>query len=292
MFRPNRNPYGIIFKWSLWRLCGMDGLLTTEGIVSLLTLTFLEIVLGIDNIVFISITSGRLPQNDQKRARSIGILLALLVRIGLLLTISWIIGLKDPFITVNNFELSFRDLILIVGGLFLLWKSTSEIHAKLEGEEENASKVKTLTFRSAVVQIILLDIVFSFDSILTAVGLVDSVLIMIIAIVVALGVMLAFANKISDFIHKHPAMKLLAISFLMMIGLVLVVEGLHVHVPKGYIYFAMAFALGVEVLNMKIRKRSKALELRESGMFLNEGNMPKKEDRLPLKRKTPNKNSI
>jgi predicted tellurium resistance membrane protein TerC len=264
----------------------MEELLTTEGIVSLLTLTFLEIVLGIDNIVFISITSGRLPQNDQKKARTIGILLALLVRIALLLTISWIIGLKDPFITVNNFELSFRDLILIVGGLFLLWKSTSEIHAKLEGEEDNAKNAKTLTLRGAVFQIILLDIVFSFDSILTAVGLVDSVLIMIIAIVVALGVMLAFANKISDFIHKHPAMKLLAISFLMMIGLVLVVEGLHVHVPKGYIYFAMAFALAVEVLNMKIRKRSKALELRESGMFLNEGNMPKKEDRQPLKRKT------
>jgi predicted tellurium resistance membrane protein TerC len=263
----------------------MDALLTTEGIVSLLTLTFLEIVLGIDNIIFISITSGRLPEKDQKKARNLGILLALLVRVALLLTISWIIGLKDPFITINNFELSFRDLILVVGGLFLLWKSTSEIHAKLEGEEEHQKNIKNLTLRSAIIQIILLDIVFSFDSILTAVGLVDSILIMIIAIVVALAVMLIFANKISDFIHRHPAMKLLAISFLMMIGLVLVIEGLHVHVPKGYIYFSMAFALGVEVLNMKIRKKSKALQLRETGMFLKEENMPRIEDRQRLKRK-------
>lgn len=258
----------------------MSDLLTTEGVVSLLTLTFLEIVLGIDNIVFISITSARLPQQHQKKARNIGILLALLARIGLLLTISWIIGLKDPFITFGDFALSFRDLILIVGGLFLLWKSTSEIHAKLEGEQDNTKKVKTLTLKSAIIQIILLDIVFSFDSILTAVGLVESVLIMIIAIVIALGVMLAFANKISDFIHKHPAMKLLAISFLMMIGLVLVVEGLHVHVPKGYIYFAMAFALTVEILNMKIRKKYKPVERENSKI--------KPDDRQPLKRKKLN----
>jgi len=264
----------------------MEVLLTTEGVVSLLTLTFLEIVLGIDNIVFISITSGRLPAAQQNKARSVGILLALLVRIGLLLTISWIIGLKDPFITIRDFELSFRDVILIAGGLFLLWKSTSEIHAKLEGEEESAAGKKVLSFRSAIIQIILLDIVFSFDSILTAVGLVDSILIMIIAIVAALVVMLVFANRISDFIHRHPAMKLLAISFLMMIGLVLVVEGLHVHVPKGYIYFAMAFALGVEVLNMKIRKRSKRpVELREPEAF-QPNHVVKPEDRQPIKRKS------
>ncbi len=235
----------------------MEGLFTTEGIVSLLTLTFLEIVLGIDNIVFISLTAGRLPEAQQKKARNTGIILALIVRIGLLLGVSWIIGLKDPFITVRNFELSFRDLILILGGLFLLGKSTSEIHAKLEGSEEEQQNVKVLTLQAAVVQIILLDIVFSFDSILTAVGLVENVLIIIIAIVISLGVMLLFAGKISGFIHKHPAMKLLAISFLMMIGLVLVVEGLHVHVPKGYIYFSMAFALGIELLNMKIRKKQK-----------------------------------
>ena len=264
----------------------MGELLTTEGIISLVTLTFLEIVLGIDNIVFISITSSRLPLQDQKKARTTGIILALLVRVALLLTISWIIGLKDPFLTFGDFALSFRDLILIGGGLFLLWKSTTEIHAKLEGGVEHGRKVQNLTLKSAIIQIILLDIVFSFDSILTAVGLVDSVLIMIIAIVIALAVMLIFANRISDFIHKHPAMKLLAISFLMMIGLVLVVEGLHVHVPKGYIYFAMAFALAVEILNMRIRKKALPLELRESDLVVpRERGAAGKSGRKPTKRK-------
>jgi predicted tellurium resistance membrane protein TerC len=241
----------------------MVELFSTEGIISLITLTFLEIVLGIDNIIFISITSGRLPEEFQKKARSLGIILALAVRILLLLTVSWIIGLKEPFLTFGNFALSFRDLILVLGGLFLLGKSTSEIHAKLEGAEEDSHQIKQLTFRSAIIQIILLDVVFSFDSILTAVGLVENVLIIVIAIVISLAVMLIFANRISDFIHRHPAMKLLAISFLMMIGLVLVIEGLHVHVPKGYIYFAMAFALGVEFLNMKISKKQKVVDLHE-----------------------------
>ena len=240
----------------------MDALLTTEGIISLLTLTFLEIVLGIDNIVFMSITAGRLPANDQKKARNLGILLALLVRIGLLFAVSWIIGLKDPFVSFGNFDLSFRDLILIIGGLFLLGKCTSEIHAKLEGEDESMRDVKVLSMRGAVLQIILLDVVFSLDSILTAVGLVEDVLIIVVAIVISLAVMLIFARKISDFINHHPAMKLLAVSFLMMIGLVLVIEGLHVHVPKGYIYFAMAFALGVEILNMKIRRKGKPVTLK------------------------------
>jgi predicted tellurium resistance membrane protein TerC len=240
----------------------MEGLLTSEGIISLITLTFLEVVLGIDNIVFISITAGRLPAADQKKARGIGIALSLIARLVLLFGVSWIIGLKDPFISVGDFDLSFRDLILVVGGLFLIGKSVSEIHAKLEGEEHHERNVKKLTLRSAIIQIILLDVVFSFDSILTAVGLVENVLIIVIAIVISLAVMLGFARRISDFIHKHPAMKLLAISFLMMIGLVLVLEGLHVHVPKGYIYFAMAFALGIEVLNMKIRKKAvKPVEL-------------------------------
>lgn len=242
----------------------IEELLTTHGIVSIITLTFLEIVLGIDNIVFISITAGRLPEANQKRARTIGLALALIVRIGLLLGVSWIIGLKDPIFTINDFELSFRDLILIAGGLFLLGKSASEIHAKLEGEEEDEADAKVLTLRGAVIQIVLLDIVFSFDSILTAVGLVENVLIIIIAIMISLSIMLAFATRISDFINNHPAMKLLAISFLMMIGLVLVVEGLHIHVPKGYIYFAMAFALGIELLNMKIRKKARAVELKNS----------------------------
>jgi predicted tellurium resistance membrane protein TerC len=242
----------------------MEALFTTQGIISLLTLTFLEIVLGIDNIVFISITAGRLPLKDQKKARNLGILLALLVRIGLLFAVSWIIGLKNPFISFGEFDLSFRDVILIIGGLFLLGKSTSEIHAKLEGHDEEMREVKVLSLRGAILQIILLDVVFSLDSILTAVGLVDEILIIIIAIVISLAVMLIFAKKISDFINHHPAMKLLAISFLMMIGLVLVVEGLHVHVPKGYIYFAMAFSLGIELLNMKIRKKAKPVELKKS----------------------------
>lgn len=241
----------------------MEQLLTTEGIVSLVTLTFLEIVLGIDNIVFISITAGRLPATDQGKARTLGISLALIVRIALLMAVNWIIGLKDPFITVADFELSYRDLILVAGGLFLIGKSTSEIHTKLEGKPEHGPHIKNLSLRTAIIQIILLDVVFSLDSILTAVGLVENVLIIIIAIVISLVVMLIFAKSISDFIHKHPTMKMLAISFLMMIGLVLVVEGLHVHVPKGYIYFAMAFSLGVEVLNMKIRKKSKPVELKK-----------------------------
>jgi predicted tellurium resistance membrane protein TerC len=241
----------------------LEGLFTTEGIISLITLTFLEIILGIDNVVFISITAGRLPQADQKTARNTGIALALLVRIALLLGVSWIIGLKDPILTFGSFQLSMRDVILVIGGLFLLGKSTSEIHAKLEGESEDDKEVKFLSLRGAIIQIVLLDIVFSFDSILTAVGLVENVLIIIIAIVISLVVMLVFAKRISDFIHKHPAMKLLAISFLMMIGLVLVVEGLHVHVPKGYIYFAMAFALGIEILNMKIRKKTKVREINQ-----------------------------
>lgn len=242
----------------------MDALLTAEGLISLVTLTFLEIVLGIDNIVFISITADRLPAEDQKKARNLGIILALLVRIGLLFTVSWIIGLKDPFVSIGNFDLSFRDLILVIGGLFLLAKSTTEIHAKLEGYDHETREVKVISLRGAILQIILLDVVFSFDSILTAVGLVDEVAIIVIAILISLGVMLIFATRISNFINQHPAMKLLAVSFLMMIGLVLVVEGLHVHVPKGYIYFAMAFALGIEILNIKIRKKSKPVQLKKN----------------------------
>lgn len=229
---------------------------STEGIVSLLTLTFLEIVLGIDNIVFISIVSGRLPLNQQGKARNIGIILALLVRILLLFGVSWIIGLRATIFTIEKFSLSYRDLILIAGGLFLLAKSTSEIHAKLEGKHDEEQNIKAVTFKSAIFQIVVLDLVFSLDSILTAVGLVENLLIIIIAIVISLGVMLIFSNKISRFINDHPAMKILAISFLLMIGMLLVIEGLHVHVPKGYIYFSMAFALGVEFLNMKIRKKS------------------------------------
>jgi predicted tellurium resistance membrane protein TerC len=233
----------------------MEELLSVEGLVSLATLTFLEIILGIDNIVFISIISGRLPLEQQGKARSIGIILALVVRILMLLGVSWIIGLRATIFTIGTFSLSYRDLILIAGGLFLLAKSVSEMHAKLEGGHEE-KKVKTTTFRSTIFQIVVLDLVFSLDSILTAVGLVENLPIIIIAIVISLGVMLIFSRKISSFINDHPTMKILGISFLLMIGMLLVVEGFHVHVPKGYIYFSMAFALGVEILNMKIRKKA------------------------------------
>lgn len=230
---------------------------TTEILISLITLTFLEIVLGIDNIVFISIVGSRLPVEQQKKVRILGLALALIGRILLLLGIEWIIGLTKPIFIINAFEFSFRDLILIVGGMFLIAKSTSEMHKKLEvSKEEEKRKLKKHTLRSAIIQIILLDLVFSLDSIITAVGLVDQVYIIIIAIVVSMGVMLVFSKTISDFINNHPTMKLLAIAFLLMIGTVLVIEGLHVHVPKGYIYFSMAFALGIELLNMRIRKKS------------------------------------
>jgi predicted tellurium resistance membrane protein TerC len=232
-----------------------------EGLVSLLTLTFLEIVLGIDNIVFISIVSGRLSQNQQGKARNLGITLALLVRVLLLFAINWIIGLTATIFTINDFSLSYRDLILIAGGLFLLAKSTSEMHAKLEGEHDKEKDIKVLTFKTAIFQIVLLDVVFSLDSILTAVGLVENLTIIITAIVISMSVMLIFSKKISSFINDHPAMKVLAISFLLLIGVILVIEGLHVHVPKGYIYFSMAFALGVEIINMKIRKKATVKKL-------------------------------
>lgn len=240
----------------------LQELLTTEAIISLLTLTLLEIVLGIDNIIFISIVSDKLPKEQQKRARSIGILLALVVRVGLLFGISWIVGLKEPLFYAFKMGFSGRDIILFLGGLFLLAKSTTEIHHKLEGETEDDTSKKVFTMRSAIIQIVLLDIVFSFDSILTAVGLVDSVYIMIVAVVIALGVMLAFAQAISNFVNKHPSIKMLALSFLIMIGLLLVAEAFHVHVPKGYVYFAMAFSLLVEMLNLRLDKKSNAVKLR------------------------------
>jgi len=238
-------------------------LFSAEGLLSLLTLTFLEIVLGIDNVVFISIIANRVQASQQQKTRMLGLLLALIARLLLLLGIGWLIGLQKPILTFDNFSLSFRDLILIAGGLFLIGKSTSEIHNKLEGESGSSkTNSKILTWRGAVIQIILIDLVFSFDSILTAVGLVENILIISIAIAVSLGVMLIFVKTISDFINKHPAMKLLAISFLFMIGTILVVEGFHAHVPKGYMYFSMAFALGIEILNMKIRKKSHPVPLK------------------------------
>lgn len=235
----------------------MEIFTNAEVWISLLTLTFLEIILGIDNIIFISIISDRLPEANQKKARTLGLSLAIGIRILLLIGISYLVHFTNPILTVGDFDLSVKDLILIAGGLFLLAKSTSEIHNKIEGEdhEEKAKSQKGLTVKSAITQIILLDIVFSFDSILTAVGLVNEVIIMIIAVVISLGVMLLFAEKISSFINNHPTVKMLALAFLLMIGTLLVLDGFHVDVPKGYIYFSLAFSLFVEFLNQKFKKK-------------------------------------
>ncbi|HEX2788146.1 MAG TPA: TerC family protein [Ignavibacteria bacterium] len=243
----------------------MEIFLESSTYVSLITLTFLEIVLGIDNIIFISIITGRLPKEQQEKGRIIGLSLAIVFRIILLLFIFWIVGLVEPLFTIFGWPISGRDLILIAGGLFLMAKSTTEIHEKLQGAEETAKDAskKKITFSGVIIQIILLDLVFSFDSVITAVGLVSHISIMIIAVLLSLGVMLIFANKVSDFIHKHPTMKMLALSFLLMIGLLLFVEGFHVEVPKGYVYFAMAFAFVVELLNLKLRKKSEPVELKE-----------------------------
>ena len=243
----------------------MEELLTIAGLVSFLSLTIMEIVLGVDNIIFISILTGRLPKELQEKARAIGISLALLIRIALLFALSWLIGLTDPLFTLFDFQATWRDLILLAGGLFLLYKSTQEIHHKLEGQEEDEANIKPLSMNSAIVQIVLLDIVFSFDSILTAIGLVQNIAIMIAAVIVSMVIMLLSAKKISDFIHRHPTVKMLALSFLLMIGLLLIVDAFHVHVPKGYVYFAIFFSLMVEVLNIQVRKRrkSKPVHLKE-----------------------------
>jgi predicted tellurium resistance membrane protein TerC len=232
----------------------MDWLTDPQAWVALLTLTVLEIVLGIDNVIFISILAGKLPAQQQRRARTVGLALAMLTRIALLLSLTWIMRLTAPLFTVWHFELSGRDLILLAGGLFLLAKSTHEIHQKLEGEEGHASGRVQATFTSVVVQIALLDIVFSLDSVITAVGMANQLEIMIIAVVLAVAVMLVFSGTISAFVERHPTVKMLALSFLLLIGTSLIIEGLHVHIPKGYIYFAMAFSVFVEMLNLRIRR--------------------------------------
>jgi predicted tellurium resistance membrane protein TerC len=220
--------------------------------IAFLTLTALEIVLGIDNIVFISILSGKLPPEQQKRARNLGLALAMITRILLLLTLAWIIRLTAPIFEIFEHEISGRDLILIIGGLFLVAKSTSEIHHKLEGEDR--TKVKgNVTFRSVIIQILLLDIVFSLDSVITAVGMVDQVGVMVAAVIVAVGVMLLSAGAISRFVEKHPTVKMLALSFLLLIGVTLIAEGFEQHISKGYIYFAMGFSIVVEMLNLRLR---------------------------------------
>ncbi|RAU83998.1 TerC family protein [Pontibacter arcticus] len=239
--------------------------------ISLLTLTFMEVVLGIDNIVFISIIVARLPKEQQAKGRTIGLLLALVFRVILLLFISTIVQAKEPLFTLDlpftdgELAVSWRDIILFAGGLFLLAKSTTEIHNKLEGEEEHHTTGKaTTTLGKILIQIILIDIVFSFDSILTAVGLVDHVSIMIIAVIISMVIMLIFAKTISDFVNNRPTVKMLALSFLLLIGVMLVAEAFHVEIPKGYIYFAMFFSLMVEMLNSKLRKKTEPVHLRQS----------------------------
>ena len=245
----------------------MEWLTQPETWIALITLIVLELVLGVDNIIFISILAGKLPQDQQKSARSTGIALAVVTRILLLLSLRWIISLDEPFVTLPllNIGISGHDLILIAGGLFLLWKSTHEIHQKLEGVEGEASARVTGSFWSVIIQIMLLDIVFSLDSVITAVGMVDELPIMIAAVVIAAIVMVFTAGPISKFVEDHPTIKMLALSFLLMIGFTLIVEGLHQHIPKGYIYFAMAFSIAVELLNLRLRKRTmQPVNLREA----------------------------
>lgn len=241
----------------------MEDLLTAQSLIGLLTLLLMEIVLGIDNIVFISILTGKLPPAQQPKARQLGLGLALVMRILLLLTVSWIIGLTEPLFTVFDQDISVRDLILIAGGLFLLAKATSEIHDRLESESGHASASVPPNFGAVIFQIILLDAVFSIDSILTAVGMVRDVEIMIVAVIGAIGVMLLAAGQISEFVNQHPTVKMLALSFLMLIGVMLIVEGLHQHIPRGYIYFAMGFSLFVEMLNLRVRAARQPVELHQ-----------------------------
>jgi predicted tellurium resistance membrane protein TerC len=232
----------------------LDWMGDPQAWIGLLTLTALEIVLGIDNIVFISILAGKLPGEQQARARRRGLGAAMLTRILLLLSLSWLVGLTRPWFTLLGQEISGRDLVLLVGGLFLVAKSTYEIHDKLEGEEGHASRRVAPSFASVIIQIMLLDVVFSLDSVITAVGMVQQIAIMVAAVVIAVGIMMAFSGPVGDFVHKHPSIKMLALAFLLLIGVMLIVEGFHQHVSKGYIYFAMGFSLFVEMLNMRMRR--------------------------------------
>ena len=231
--------------------------------IALVTLTVLEIVLGIDNIIFISILSGKLPDAQQPRARRLGLLAAMVMRVLLLLSLAWIIQLTEPWFTVIGQEISGRDLILILGGLFLLGKSTYEIHDKLEGEEGHASKSVPTSFVSVIVQIMLLDLVFSLDSVITAVGMADDLWVMIAAVVIAVAIMMISAEPISAFVHKHPTVKMLALSFLLLIGVSLLAEGFDQHISKGYIYFAMGFSVFVEMINLRLRHKTDPVHLKE-----------------------------
>ena len=236
---------------------------SAEGWIALATLTILEIVLGIDNIVFISILASKLREADRGRARRIGLSLAMFIRIGLLWSITWVIRLTAPLFTVLQQEISGRDLILLIGGLFLIFKSTHEIHEKLEGDEGEGSTRVAASFAGVIVQILLLDIIFSLDSVITAVGMAEDLAVMVLAVVLAVGVMLVSAGAISEFVDRHPTVKMLALSFLLLIGVSLIAEGLDQHIPKGYIYFAMGFSIFVEMINLRIRAKSKPVHLRQ-----------------------------
>jgi predicted tellurium resistance membrane protein TerC len=237
--------------------------LTPATLIALATLTFLEIVLGVDNIIFISILAGKLPPERQATARRVGLLLAMGTRILLLFSLSWVARLTQPLFVLLGHELSGRDLILILGGLFLLAKATHEIHGRLEGDEASAAAARRTSFTSVLIQIMLLDIVFSLDSVITAVGMVDELWVMIAAVMIAVGIMMASAETISAFVHKHPTVKMLALSFLLLIGMSLILEGFDHHIPKGYIYFAMGFSVFVEMINLRLRKATKPVHLHE-----------------------------
>lgn len=247
----------------------MEFLTQPEAWVSLITLTILEIVLGIDNIIFISILSGKLPANQQDKGRKIGLFLAMFTRILLLLSLTWIMGLTKPIFNpaglfgitdpdwVEKMAISGHDIILIVGGLFLIYKSTSEIHEKFEGDDGEEENVKPHSFWATIVQIVLLDIVFSLDSVITAVGIANHLEVMIAAVVISVGIMMWASNSVANFVNSHPTVKMLALSFLLLIGFSLLAEGFDQHIPKGYLYFAMGFSILVEVLNLKLRSKSK-----------------------------------
>ena len=241
----------------------MDAFLTSDGLLALVTLTFLEIILGVDNVIFISILSSKLPHSDQKKARRTGLLAAMMMRIGLLVSIAWIVRLTRPLFTVLAQEISGRDLILIIGGLFLIGKATLEIHERLEGEEEHRTTRVAPSFGAVIAQIMLLDIVFSLDSVITAVGMAEDISIMVAAVVLSVAIMMFSAEPISHFVSTHPTIKVLALSFLLLIGVSLVGDGLDMHVPKGYIYFAMGFSVFVEMINLRVRGSSSPVRLHQ-----------------------------
>jgi predicted tellurium resistance membrane protein TerC len=239
----------------------MEWLMNPEAWVALATLTVLEIVLGVDNVIFISILSGKLPPHDQRRARRVGLFAAMFMRIALLLSLAWIIRLTAPLFSILGRDISGRDLILLLGGLFLIAKSTHEIHDRLEGESGHGSGKVAASFASVIVQIMLLDIVFSLDSVITAVGMAEQLWVMVTAVILAVAIMMVSAEVISDFVQQHPTVKMLALSFLLLIGVSLVAEGFHHHIPKWYIYFAMGFSVFVEAINLRVHAKGRPVEL-------------------------------